>query len=208
MWPRRLIPAATASVAVLVSALAAAPAYAFLPEVMNSVVSVLPVWPGYENRQSGSQKPGEEPEGTAVAIADGFHLVTSLHVVGRATRIDVRFADGRKLAAKMVRRVTTDLIAFGAVRRGRIGVRLGNPPRSEKRSGALVTEVMAGGAAAAGLRAGDMVTAIDSPTTGSRAIRSASDMTAAVYLHRIGDEIRMTVWRDNAARKFRLRLGE
>jgi S1-C subfamily serine protease len=62
--------------------------------------------------------------------------------------------------------------------------------------------------AAAGLRAGDVVTAIDSPTTGPRAIRSASDMTAAVYLHRIGDEIRMTVWRFGVARKFRLRLGE
>jgi len=321
MWPRRLIPI----VLVCAGWLATAPAAPFAPEVMNSVVSVLPVWPGYENRQTGPQKPGEEPEGTAVAIADGFHLVTSLHVVGRASRISVRLADGRKLPAQMVagdratdlavlriadplpvlavapapglgqpvcaignqfglglsvtcgvisatrrsgtgfnpvedfiqtdaavnpgasggalvdgkgrlvgilsaiftkksdanlgvnfavsmalvRRVTIDLIAHGKVRRGRIGVRVGDLPRNETRPGALVRQVIAGGAAArAGLRAGDIVTAIDSGTNGPRAIRSASDVTAAVYLHRIGDEIQVTVWRDGAARNFTMRVGK
>ena len=65
-----------------------------------------------------------------------------------------------------------------------------------------------GAAARAGLRAGDIVTAIDSGTNGPRAIRSASDVTAAVYLHRIGDEIQVTVWRDGAARNFTMRVGK
>ena len=82
--------------------LTAAPGHAFSPEILNSVVSVLPVWPGFERRARGPRKPGEEPEGTAVAIRRGGYLVTSLHIVARASSIELRLADGRKMPARMV----------------------------------------------------------------------------------------------------------
>ena len=315
MSARRLILITLAHVAWL----AAAPGHAFSPEILQSVVSVLPVWPGYENRRSGPRKPGEEPEGTAVAIKAGGYLVTSLHVVARASTIDVRLADGRRMPARMVgadratdlavlkvsenlptlpvgpepvlaqpvcavgnqfglglsvtcgvvsathrtgtgfnpiedfiqtdaavnpgasggalvdaegrlvgilsaiftkqsdanlgvnfaasmrlvRRVTDDIIAHGKVLRGRIGARVGNLPRGDRRPGAVIRGVTPGGAAAqAGLRRGDIVTAV-----GGRAIRSASDVTSALHMYRIGEAIELTVRRDGAARKFTMRLA-
>ena len=67
MSTRRLILIASASVAWL----AAAPGHAFSPEILKSVVSVLPVWPGFERSAPAPRKPGEEPEGTAVAVKRG-----------------------------------------------------------------------------------------------------------------------------------------
>lgn len=119
-------------------------------------------------------------------------------------RSDANLGVNFAVSMALVRRVTIDLIAHGKVRRGRIGIRVGDLPRDEARPGALVRQVVAGGAAArAGLRAGDIVTVI-----GDRAIRSASDVTAVVYLHRIGDEIQVTVWRDGAVRNFTMRVGK
>ena len=299
--------------------LTAAPGHAFSPEILNSVVSVLPVWPGFERRARGPRKPGEEPEGTAVAIRRGGYLVTSLHIVARASSIELRLADGRKMPARMVgadrptdlavlkvsenlptlpvgpepvlaqpvcavgnqfglglsvtcgvisathrtgtgfnaiedfiqtdaavnpgasggalvdaegrlvgilsaiftkqsdanlgvnfaasmrlvRRVTDDIIAHGKVRRGRIGAGFGNLPRRDRRPGAVVRGVTPGGAAAqAGLRGGDIVTAI-----GDRAIRSASDVTSALHMSRIGEPIQVAVRRDGVTHRLVLRLA-
>lgn len=70
--------------------------------VLPSVVSVLPVWPGYQRpRRPG---PGDEPEGTGVAIHAGGYIVTALHIVGRATDISVRLWDGRVFPARLAGR--------------------------------------------------------------------------------------------------------
>ena len=90
-------------------------ARAFQPEVLESVVSVLPLWP---NRPRGGQPllpPGAAPEGTAVAILPGGYLVTALHVVDKAIDIEVRLADGRRLPAQLVGRDgATDLALLKA----------------------------------------------------------------------------------------------
>ena len=70
--------------------LTAQPGLALSPKVLDSVVSVLPDWPGYERKEAGQTKPWEEPEGTAVAIMPGGYLVTNLHVIRRAVRVTVR----------------------------------------------------------------------------------------------------------------------
>ncbi len=89
---------------------AAAPAQAFEPGVLDSVVSVLPLWPGYEQGGRPQVPPGTAPEGTAVAIREGGYLVTALHVVERAREITVRLPDGRQVAAELVGRdAATDL---------------------------------------------------------------------------------------------------
>jgi S1-C subfamily serine protease len=89
---------------------AALPALAFDAKVLDSVVSVLPLWPGQERGGQPQLPPGTAPEGTATAIRDGGYLVTALHVVARATAITVRLPDGREIPAELIGRdPATDL---------------------------------------------------------------------------------------------------
>ncbi|MFQ5958929.1 MAG: S1C family serine protease [Alphaproteobacteria bacterium] len=86
-----------AVVALLVAGVAAPDARAqlFDAAILESVVSVLPEWPAAEALP-------ERPEGTAVAVLPGGYLATNGHVLGRATRIRIRLADGRVLPAERV----------------------------------------------------------------------------------------------------------
>ena len=84
--------------------LVAQPGLSLPPKALDSVVSVLPVWPGYDKKSAGNAKPGEEPEGTTVAIKPGGYLVTSFHVIDRAVSVTVRLADGLVLPAEIVGR--------------------------------------------------------------------------------------------------------
>lgn len=71
------------------------------PEAINSVVSVLPVWPG--RPQGGTDAPsGTAPEGSGVVIGKGGLIATAWHVVEPASRIDVRLFDGRIMPATLV----------------------------------------------------------------------------------------------------------
>lgn len=88
----------------LAAVLAAVPARAFEAKVLDSVVSVLPLWPGQERGGQSQVPPGTAPEGTATAIRAGGYLVTALHVVARATAITVRLPDGRELPATLIGR--------------------------------------------------------------------------------------------------------
>ena len=84
--------------------LAAAPVQAFEAKVLDSVVSVLPLWPGYQRGGQSQVPPGAAPEGTATAIRTGGYLVTALHVVARAEAITVRLPDGREMPATLIGR--------------------------------------------------------------------------------------------------------
>ena len=71
------------------------------PEVLDSVVSVLPDWPGFA--RSGQNQGGHDvPEGSGVVIAADGYVATALHVVERATGVRVRLSDGRVLPARVV----------------------------------------------------------------------------------------------------------
>ena len=85
-------------------ALAPAPGHAFESRVLESVVSVLPLWPGHQRGGQSQVPPGAAPEGTATAIRAGGYLVTALHVVARALEITVRLPDGREVPAELVGR--------------------------------------------------------------------------------------------------------
>ncbi len=71
------------------------------PEVFDSVVSVLPVWPG-KPQGGGGTAPGNAPEGSGIAVLDGRFIATAFHVVEPAGRVDVRLSDGRILPATVV----------------------------------------------------------------------------------------------------------
>jgi len=64
---------------------------------LASVVSVLPEWPPDANRL-------EEPEGSGVAILDGRHVITALHVVDKALSVRVRTPAGMIVDAEIVGR--------------------------------------------------------------------------------------------------------
>ncbi len=77
-------------------------ARSFDASVLDSVVSVLPLWPGYQVGGDPAAPPGIAPEGSAVAIGANGILVTALHVVEQAVEITIRLRDGRRLPASLV----------------------------------------------------------------------------------------------------------
>ncbi|MYA88920.1 MAG: trypsin-like serine protease, partial [Boseongicola sp. SB0662_bin_57] len=83
------------------------------PETMNSVVSVLPQWPGRPQGGTGSP-PGASPEGSGVALRPDV-IATAWHIVEPAERIEVRLADGRVLPASLIGRDPLSDIALLSV---------------------------------------------------------------------------------------------
>ncbi|MDA0304917.1 MAG: trypsin-like peptidase domain-containing protein [Proteobacteria bacterium] len=82
--------------------------------ILKSVVSLLPDWPGYgpgSNTEGKKGKP-KNPEGTAVAVLPGGYLATNVHVIGRATTINIRLNDGRIMPAEIIGRDPSTDIAL------------------------------------------------------------------------------------------------
>jgi Do/DeqQ family serine protease len=103
-----------------------------------------------------------------------------------------------------VRQVTEQLVRYGRVRHGHLGVGLQDltPDLARQnglpaeQSGALIASVEAASPAdRAGLKAGDVVTAV-----GSTPIDSAADLRSAVGLMTVGDVIELKVLRDGQAK--------
>ncbi len=84
----------------------------FDPDLRNSVVAVITKWPGIRRARIGTR---DAPEGSAVAIAPGGYLFTNAHVLGRATKVDIRLHDRRLFAVSIIGRDTkTDLALLKA----------------------------------------------------------------------------------------------
>lgn len=107
-------------------------------------------------------------------------------------------------------KVKDQIVAHGKVEHARLGVTLqdlsaplaasfglGSP------NGALVSSVVPDSAAAkAGLKAGDVITAVD-----GEAVHVAGDVSSRVGLARPGDKLRLDIWRDKAGRSETVSLG-
>jgi serine protease Do len=117
---------------------------------------------------------------------------------------------GFAVPAKMVHTIVAELRDHGAVRRGWLGVSLQavDPEMAAalgaaEAKGALVNAVEPGSPAArAGLRAGDVITALD-----GRAVESPRDLAAAVAAVAPGRSVTLALLRDGSAREQRVELG-
>ncbi|HCF73266.1 MAG: serine endoprotease DegQ [Proteobacteria bacterium] len=116
---------------------------------------------------------------------------------------------GFAIPANMALRLTSQIIEYGEVRRGRLGVivqdltpGLAEAFGIETRAGALISRVMPDSAAAdAGLREGDVITLVD-----GRAVSGAAELRNLIGLARADDEIEVTYIRDRQEIRQRIRI--
>jgi serine protease Do len=107
--------------------------------------------------------------------------------------------------------VRNQLVATGRVERGRIGVTiqdvnqaLADSFRLPRPYGALVSQVEDGGPAdKAGLKAGDVILAVD-----GRAVERSGELPAIIAGFKPGSEASLEVWRDKAKRTLKIKIVE
>lgn len=113
------------------------------------------------------------------------------------------------IPANVVKQVTTQLIEKGSVTRGFLGVGIQDVTRDIANSvgldtprGALVTEPSEGGPAAkAGVKSGDVITAVDGDP-----IDNALDLSRTIASRDPGTEVELTLWRNGAEEKLSVTL--
>lgn len=117
---------------------------------------------------------------------------------------------GFAIPSATIQSITQQLIAKGKVERPYLGVQytLLDPDvaaqlQVTQTTGAYISDVTSNGPAAqAGLRKGDIITAIDSTN-----VDSSHTLSSLVMAHHIGDTVSLTVQRDGKAQTFSIKLG-
>jgi Do/DeqQ family serine protease len=116
---------------------------------------------------------------------------------------------GFAIPSALVERVATDLIAYGEVRRGYLGVSI-LPVQAERAEelgleeirGVYIDDVEPGSAAdRAGLQGGDVVTSIM-----GEPVNAPNDLQSLIARKRPGDTVAVGVWRDNTERVYDVEL--
>jgi serine protease Do len=118
---------------------------------------------------------------------------------------------GFAVPINLARRVVSDLLAYGYVRRPRLGVTVGNVSAADAEvykldriAGAQVKSVTDGSPGAkAGLRPGDVVVALD-----GKPIDDATELTAQLAQHKPGDRVSLTIIRRGNRQDVSVQLGE
>ncbi|ORE89406.1 protease Do [Oceanococcus atlanticus] len=162
---------------------------------------------GYEDfiQTDASINPGNS--GGALVNVDGELIgVNTAIVAPGGGNVGIGFA----IPARMAKALMEQIIEFGAVQRGRLGVsaqnlneELARALKAEGVSGAVITQVESGSTAdKAGLRSGDVVTAVN-----GREIRSADDLRNSIGLIRAGEDIRVDALRDGKPFSFKARIS-
>ncbi len=119
---------------------------------------------------------------------------------------------GFAIPINLAKKVLNDIQKFGAVKRGYVGVKfvdLNNASaeqmqnlHTDKTNGLYIDELVAGGGAeAAGLRKGDIITKVEGVT-----VYEGSDLQERVGRLQPGDKINLTVLRDGAEKNFTVTL--
>ena len=108
---------------------------------------------------------------------------------------------GFAVPVAMARAVMEQLIRYGEVKRGRLGIAMQDVEGGE---GAVVSEVQASSPAAqAGLRKGDVVIRLN-----GRPVRGAAELRARLGVVPIGDSVELDVRRGGETRSVKARVGE
>lgn len=119
---------------------------------------------------------------------------------------------GFAIPVNMVKNVMEQLIQFGEVRRGILGVNIvtlspdliegaGVPANTQ---GALVSQVVEGSAAEkAGIKINDVITAVN-----GTAVRSGAELRNTIGMLRVGDKVEVSLLRDGKPRKVTALIGE
>ncbi len=132
-------------------------------------------------------------------------LSTSGQVIGVNSQIESDSGGndgvGFAIPSNTVRTVVSQLISTGKAQHAYLGVSIEQPASG---SGARIAELRASDtpAAKAGLRAGDVITALD-----GHAIASPDELQSAVSDHRPGDTVTVTYERDGTSHTARVKLG-
>ncbi|MTB50578.1 S1C family serine protease [Lewinella sp. W8] len=109
------------------------------------------------------------------------------------------------IPVNLVQRIADDIIEFGAYRRAYLGVEISTLTPADIRrmrlknqtQGVLIDAIFAGGSAeAAGLQVGDLVVKVD-----DRQVNDLPEMTEIIGLAKVGDQLKVTVIRDNTPRE-------
>ncbi len=151
---------------------------------------------GYEDfiQTDASINPGNS--GGALVDVDGRLIGINTAIVGPSGgNVGIGFA----IPARMAKALMEQIIQYGSVRRGRLGISaqdltpaIAKALKANTLNGAVIAQVEKGSAAdKAGIKPGDVVTAAD-----GRAINSAADLRNAIGLIRVGESLRMDLFRE------------
>jgi len=163
---------------------------------------------GFESliQTDASINPGNSG-GALVNLRGELVGINNMILSGSGGNIGIGFA----IPVNMARSVMDQLIKYGSVKRGQLGVTIApvTPDVTQAlgistAGGALVTQVVKDSAAArAGIKAGDVVTAIN-----GRNVKSAAEFRNAIGLLRVGDKVELALLRDGQARKLTAEVAD
>jgi len=163
---------------------------------------------GYENfiQTDASINPGNS--GGALVDLRGRLVGINTAIIGPSGgNVGIGFA----VPSDMARAVMRQLIRYGEVRRGRLGItmqdltpKLARALGVSARAGVVITQVQAGSPAArVGLREGDVVVSLD-----GHPMRNAVQMRARLAVTPAGDTVELRVLRGSSERTIRVRIAE
>ena len=135
--------------------------------------------------------------GGALVNLDG-EVVGIVTAIATDDRTGVSQGYGFAAPANLARRVAEDLIAYGEVRRGYVGIQVGEMTAADARergmdriAGVLVSDVYAGGPGArAGLRPGDVLLEVNGV-----AVDATNRFQSRVALAQPNERLELTIWR-------------
>ncbi len=113
---------------------------------------------------------------------------------------------GFAIPSNMARRILDQILTYGAVQRGDIGLVAGDLDAGQAEAiggGAVILSISPGGPAErSGLEAGDIIVAVNGLT-----IRNASHLRTVLGLYRVGETLRLKILRGDAERQHRVTIG-
>lgn len=162
---------------------------------------------GYEDfiQTDASINPGNS--GGALVNLRGELIGINTAIIGPAGgNVGIGFA----VPSAMARAVMEQIVRYGEVRRGRLGIEMADVPLEAQRKlklptldGALIANIENGSPAEkAGLRKGDVITALN-----GRAVRGPAELRARLGLTPVGDEVDMTIAREGGQQRIRTRIA-